>query len=71
MQEIFATTVNIKINDDHRDKFYLVHNGVKVVGFGRPGSRAAIPENLTMLVGTEAELNAEIEKLELEPLEQS
>ena len=67
MQEVTSKTVEIKTNDDHLDKFYLVHDGKQVIGFGSEGRRAAVPADKTMLVGTESELKAEIEKLKLTP----
>lgn len=67
MQEIQSITINIKVNDDHADKFYLIHNGKQVIGFGGPGVRAAVPDKYTMLVGTKDELEAEISKLKLAP----
>ncbi len=68
MQEIQSITVKIKVNDSHTDKFYLVHDGECVIGFGGPGIRAAVPEKYKMFVGTKEELEAKIAKLKLKPM---
>ena len=67
MQEVESRTVEIKTNDDHRDKFFLVHDGSRVIGFGSGSTRAAVPADKIMLVGTEAELTEEIDRLKLAP----
>lgn len=65
MQEITSKTVEVKTNDDHRDKYFLVHDGKTIKGFASGETRAAVPANLTMLVGTKDELETEIDKLQL------
>ena len=67
MQEVTVKTVEIKTNDEHRDKHCLVHDGNQVISLCSGSTRAAIPADMTMLVGTENELKAEVEKLKLQP----
>jgi hypothetical protein len=71
MQEIQATTVQVKVSDAHPDKHVLVHDGERILTFAEPGDsgggRVGTHPRHTMLVGTKEELEAEIARLNLEP----
>lgn len=68
MQEIPTTSVQVKVSDGFEDQSVLVHDGVQVLELIAPGTGivGTHPAN-TMLVGTEAELTAEISRLNLLP----
>ncbi len=66
MQEIQATTVQVKVSDAHPDKHVLVHDGERILEFTEPGGRVGTHPRHTMLVGTKEELEAEIARLNLE-----
>ncbi len=66
MKEITEETeIEVKRSDGHDDKWCLVHDGERVVQFAEPGSRTGTPARNTMLVGSEKELQGEIEQLGL------
>lgn len=67
MQEIQPSTVQIKVSDGNEDKFILVHDGKRVIVLAEPGSRVATGMSNQMLVGTKEELQAEIQRLGLQP----
>jgi hypothetical protein len=68
MQEILATTVQVKLSDGHEDQYVLVHDGVQVIEFAEPGGgKVGTYAGNTMLAGTKAELEAEIARLALKP----
>ena len=69
MQEIQSTIIRIKRNTGYENDHCLVHDGKNIVAFCDVHQRASVPENLTMLVGTRVELQAEIKQLDLKPIE--
>ena len=69
MQDIQSTTVQVKLSDGHEDQCVLVHDRRRIIAWAEPnsGKVGTHPDN-TMLVGTKKELEAEIARLQLEPL---
>lgn len=67
MKEIQSITVQVKLSDGNEDKHVLVHNGQQVIEFAEPNSgKVGTHPGNTMLVGTKAELEAEIARLNLD-----
>lgn len=68
MREIPTTSVQVKVSDGCEQESVLVHDGVQVIELIAPGGGivGTHPAN-TMLAGTEAELLAEISRLNLLP----
>jgi hypothetical protein len=67
MLEIQATSVQIKMSDGNEDKYVLVHDGKQVIALADPGCRVATNTANKMLVGTKEELEAEVQRLALQP----
>jgi hypothetical protein len=73
MKTIEAITVQIKVSDGHEDQYVLVHDGTKVIELAEPapapGRRGTVGTHSrnTMVVGTKAEIEAEITRLNLTP----
>jgi len=72
MKQIQPTSVEVLRNDGFADQWTLTHDGKRVIGLAKPGTRVGCGVNhskdgrAVMLVGTEAELRAEIARLGLE-----
>lgn len=68
MEEIQATTLQVKLSDGYEDKTVLVHDGKRIVDVVESGSgKIGVPAGVTMVAGTKAEIEAEIERLQLKP----
>ena len=67
MNGIQSTTVQIKSSEGHEQKWCLVHDGQKVLAMVEPGTKVGAPSTSTMVVGTKAEVDAEVARLRLTP----
>lgn len=68
MQQIQATSVQVKLSDGHEDEYVLVHDGEQIIEVVEPGTgKFGTHPRHTMIAGTKAEIDAEIARLKLKP----